>query len=204
MTCNFFSISKFNIQRAKTLVTDLSICFQIACISTTCNFFSISKFNIQRAKTYSFVIPSSKQKHTTGSLTHTHTHTHAQAHARAHTHKLANGYLTGSDFVCEIPTLRVIKKQQQKDEPNQCGLVFFSDCLLWSTAPISRYFLTSIVCQARLKLKANPWRRMVDDLYLLKSLLKILFSHIKWRLMKWCSFLILGFPKPHWCQLYLF
>ena len=74
---------------------------------------------------YTFLIPSSKQKHTTGSLTHTHTHarTHARTHTHTHTHTqmtsnnykqkaaghvtlLANGHFTGSDapFVCKIPT----------------------------------------------------------------------------------------------------
>ena len=54
-----------------------------------------------------FVIPSSKQKHTTGSLTHTHTHTHDHKQkATGHITSLANGHFTGSDapFMCEIPT----------------------------------------------------------------------------------------------------
>ncbi len=33
-------------------------------------------FHILHSAYYTFVIPSSKQKHTPGSLTHTHTHTH--------------------------------------------------------------------------------------------------------------------------------
>ena len=37
-------------------------------------------FIFYTARTYTFVIPSSKQKHTTGSLTHTHTHTHTHTY----------------------------------------------------------------------------------------------------------------------------
>ena len=69
--------------------------------------------------THTFVIPSSKQKHTTGSLTHTHTHAHMTSNnykqkATGHVTSLANGHFTGSDapFVCEIPTASSNKKQK--------------------------------------------------------------------------------------------
>ena len=56
--------------------------------------------------THTFVIPSSKQKHTPGSLTHTHTPAKTTQKAAGHVTLLANGHLTGSDapFECEIPT----------------------------------------------------------------------------------------------------
>ena len=70
--------------------------------------------------TYTFVIPPSKQKHTTRSLTHTHTHTHThmtsnnyKQRATGHVTSLANDYFTGSDapFVCEIPIALSNKKR---------------------------------------------------------------------------------------------
>ena len=71
--------------------------------------------------TFSFVIPSSKQKHTTGSLTRTHTHTDMTSNnykqkATGHVTSLANGLFTGSGapFVCEIPIASSnIKKEEE-------------------------------------------------------------------------------------------
>ena len=63
--------------------------------------------------TYTVVSPSSKQKHTTGSLTHTHmTSNSYKQKATGHVTSLANGHFTGSDtpFVCEIPTASSNKK----------------------------------------------------------------------------------------------
>ena len=60
-----------------------------------------------------FVIPFSKQKHTTGSLTHTHmTSNNYKQKATGHVTSLANGHFTGSDapFVCKIPTALSNKK----------------------------------------------------------------------------------------------
>ena len=65
--------------------------------------------------TCTFVIPSSKQKHTTGSLTHTHTHNsnNYKRKATRHITSLANGHFTGSDasFMCEILTATSNKKR---------------------------------------------------------------------------------------------
>ena len=63
--------------------------------------------------TYTFVIPSSKQKHTTGSLTHTHmTSNNYKQKATGHITLLANGHFTGSEapFVCKILTALSNKK----------------------------------------------------------------------------------------------
>jgi len=57
-------------------------------------------------------IPSSKQKHITGSLTDTHIHAHAcnsnnyKQKVTGHVTSLANGHFTGSDapYMCEILT----------------------------------------------------------------------------------------------------
>ena len=79
---------------------------------------------------YTFVIPSSKQKHTTGSLTHTHTHMTSNNYkqkAIGHVTSLANGHFTGSDtpFMCEIPTTSSNK-----------FLIFFADIGLAVGMPI--------------------------------------------------------------------
>ena len=73
--------------------------------------------------TYTFDIPFSKQKHTTGSLTHTHTHTHTTSNnykqkATGHVTSLANDHLTGSDapFVCEIPTTSSYNLKKKKSD----------------------------------------------------------------------------------------
>ena len=65
---------------------------------------------------YTFVIPSSKQKYTTGTTNiHTHTHTTSNNYkhkATGHNTFLANGHFAGSEahFVCEIPTASSNKK----------------------------------------------------------------------------------------------
>ena len=66
--------------------------------------------------TYTFVIPSSKQKHTTGSLTHT-SHTHDQQQLQLEqkaTGRVTFGHFTGTEapFVCEIPTASSNKKRE--------------------------------------------------------------------------------------------
>ena len=65
-------------------------------------------FRFYAVLTYTFVIPSSKQKHTTGSLTHTHTHTYSinsnnyKQKTTENVISLANG--SDAPYVCEIPT----------------------------------------------------------------------------------------------------
>ena len=65
--------------------------------------------------TYTFVIPSSKQKHTTGSLTHTHTQTHMNSnnYKQKATGHVTFGHFTGTEapFECEIPTASSNKKR---------------------------------------------------------------------------------------------
>ena len=70
---------------------------------------------LHSAYIYTFVIPSSKQKHTTGSLTHTHmTSNNYKQKATGHVTSLANGHFTGADapFVCEIATASCNKKRR--------------------------------------------------------------------------------------------
>ena len=71
---------------------------------------------LHSAYVHTFVIPTSKQKHTTGSLTHTHTHmtcNNYKQKATGHVTSLANGHFTGSEapFVCEILTALNNKKR---------------------------------------------------------------------------------------------
>ena len=50
-------------------------------------------FHILHSAYYTFVIPSSKQKHTPGSLTHTHTHTHTRPATTTNQKQLGTSHL---------------------------------------------------------------------------------------------------------------
>ena len=110
--------------------------------------------------TYTFVSPSSKQKHTSGSLTHTHIHTHMTSNsykqkATGHVTSLANGHFPGSDapFVCEIPTASSnIKRYNFADTVLAVGTpgrrlcsnegIFQAFALIWQMAQNGRLYKT--------------------------------------------------------------
>ena len=119
-------------------------------------------FHILHSAYYTFVIPSSKQKHTPGSLTHTHTHTHTHTtsdnykpNATGHVTSLANGHFTGSDapFLCEIVTASSnIKIYNFADSVLAVGTpgrrlcsnegIFQAFVLIWQTAQNRRLYKT--------------------------------------------------------------
>ena len=82
--------------------------------------------------TYTFVIPSSKQKHTTGSLTHTHTHTHTHTRPATTTNKKQLGTshlllmvisLAQTPLSCaKFRLRRVIKKKKERYNFADIGL----------------------------------------------------------------------------------
>ena len=96
--------------------------------------------------TYTFVIPSLKQKFTTGSLTHTHTTiNNYKQKATGHVTSLANGHFTGSEapFVCEIPT--ALSKKNWTGCGEACRLcsnegMFQAFTLVWQTAQNRRLY----------------------------------------------------------------
>ena len=93
-----------------------------------------------------FVIPSSKQKHTTGSLTHTHM-TSNNYKQKATGHVTSLGHFTGSDapFVCKIPTALSNKKDiifLTLDRLCSSEEMFQVFSLVWQTAQNGRLHKT--------------------------------------------------------------